>query len=216
MGTFGSRLSDYSPQMEAFESSPTPRFASAPGGVFSEDEETELASELLELVDEQELDHFLGDLIKKAGSAIGSFVKSPAIKAIGGVLKGVAKTALPIAGSALGGIVGGPVGAMLGGNLASMAGSALGLELEGLSPEDREFEAARQFVRFASATVKNALEAPPGADPQAAAYDAAVQAAQVHAPGLMNIGVESANRPGRRRGMGRWIRHGGKIILLGV
>jgi len=216
METFGSRLSDYSPQMEAFDSLSAPHFASAPGSVFNEDEETELASELLELVDEQELDHFLGSLIKKAGSAIGSFVKSPAIKAIGGVLKGVAKTALPIAGSALGGIVGGPVGAMLGSNLASMAGSALGLELEGLSPEDREFEAARQFVRFASATVKNALEAPPGSDPEAAAYDAAVKAARAHAPGLMNIGVENAPGQAGRRGTGRWIRQGGKIILLGV
>ena len=49
-----------------------------------------------------------------------------------------------MAGSALGGMVGGPLGAQLGGSLANMAGSALGLELEGLSNEDREFEAAKQ------------------------------------------------------------------------
>lgn len=56
---------------------------------------------------------------------------------------------------------------MIGSNLASVAGSALGLELEGLSPEDREFEAAKQFVRFAGQTVSNARQADPRAEPEA-------------------------------------------------
>jgi len=210
MSSFANPLTEYTPQSEAFDSS-AQMYVAPPSGVFSEDEELELASELLELVDEQELDQFLGDLINKAGKAIGSFVKSPTGRAIGGVLKGVAKTALPIAGGALGGFVGGPIGAMLGSNLASMAGSALGLELEGLSPEDREFEAARQFVRFAGAAVKNALAVPPGADPAAAAHQAAVDAARALAPGLMNISAESA-----LTNEGRWIRRGDKIILLGA
>jgi len=214
MSSFADRLTDYSPQLEAFDSS-AQIYAAPPGGVFSEDEELELTSELLELVDEEELDHFLGNLINKAGRAIGNFVKSPTGRAIGGVLKGVAKTALPIAGGALGGLVGGPVGAMLGSNLASMAGSALGLELEGLSPEDQEFEAARQFVRFAGATVKNALEAPPGAAPTAVAHQAALEAARAYAPGLMNVGENTAHPNGKRR-CGRWVRHGNKIILLGA
>jgi len=216
MNTFASSLTEYSPQMEAFDSIPEMQFGASSSGVFSEDEEVELASELLEVVDEQELDHFLGDLIKKAGSAIGSFVKSSAGKAIGGVLKGVVKTALPIAGGALGGLVGGPIGATLGSKLASTAGSALGLELEGLSPEDREFEAARQFVRFASATVKNALEAPSGVDPATAAYHGATEAARAHAPGLMNIGNQGRHVTEGRRETGRWVRNRGKIILLGV
>lgn len=124
----------------------------------------------------------------------------------------MAKTALPIAGGALGGLVGGPVGAALGSNLASMAGSALGLELEGLSPEDGEFEAARQFVRFAGETVKNALKAPRDADPRALANESAVEAARAQAPGLMNI---EAGNAGTRRGCpgtGRWIRRRGNIV----
>ena len=120
----------------------------------------ELAAELLEVTNEQELDHFLGDLIKKAGSAVGQFVSSPVGQAIGGVLKTAAKTALPIAGGALGAYVGGPLGARIGSGLASMAGQALGLELEGLSQEDREFQSARQFVRWAGDTAKNTLTAP--------------------------------------------------------
>ena len=54
---------------------------------------------LLGVANEEELDHFLGDLIKKAGRAVGKFVKSPVGKAIGGVLKTAAKTALPLAGT---------------------------------------------------------------------------------------------------------------------
>jgi hypothetical protein len=73
----------------------------------------------------------------------------------------LAKAALPIAGRALGAFVGGPVGGMFGGKPASAAGRMFGLEPEGLSAEDREFEAERGFVRFASAITKNALSAPP-------------------------------------------------------
>jgi hypothetical protein len=212
MSTFANPLTEYTPQMETFEFGGT-----SPGGVFSEDEEMELASELLELRDEQELDHFLGDIIKKVGGAIGGIVKSPIGRAIGGVLKGVAKTALPIAGGALGGVVGGPVGAMLGSNLASMAGGALGLELEGLSQEDREFEAARQFCRFAGAAVQNALQAPPDADPAAAAQAAAVESARIHAPGLMDIGERHRHHHRRHhRQTGRWFRRGDTIVLLEV
>jgi len=40
-----------------------------------------------------------------------------------------------------------------------MVGKALGLELEGLSLEDREFEGAKQFVKFAGETVKSAVSA---------------------------------------------------------
>ena len=128
------------------------------------------------------------------------------------------KTALPIAGGALGGLVGGPIGSMLGSNLAGMAGSALGLELEGLSPEDREFEATKQFVRFAGQAVKNALEAPPGTDPNASAHAAIMAAAAEHAPGLVNgqaskgSGPDGHNRPRT----GRWIRRHGKIVILGI
>jgi len=58
------------------------------GRIFNEQQEWELASELLEVGNEQEFEQFLGDLISKAGSAIGSFIKSDTGRAIGGVLKG--------------------------------------------------------------------------------------------------------------------------------
>src|SRR5450432_3603122 len=155
MRTYGNPLTDYSPEMESFAGEQ--EFESEGEGVFSEVQEMELASELLGVTNEQELEQFLGDLIKGAGSMLGKIVRSPVGKAIGGVLKGAAKVALPLAGGALGTFVGGPIGAQIGSSLGSMAGQALGLELEGLSPEDREFEASKQFIRFAGETVKNAL-----------------------------------------------------------
>jgi hypothetical protein len=224
MSSYANPLTDYSPQMEFSGgsggrhhhrrySNPTPQ-------VLSDSQEMELAAEFLDVANEEELEQFLGDLIGGIGSTLGKIVNSPIGKAVGGVLKDVAKTALPIAGGALGTFVGGPIGGMIGSNLASMAGSALGLELEGLSPEDREFEATRQFVRFAGQTVANALEAAPYADPEAVAHAAAVEAARVHAPGLMDIASrhEGRHHSGhhQRHHEGHWVRHGHRIILYGV
>lgn len=215
MSTYTNPLTDYSPQMEYGGGFPRKHHRRRQSsGVLSDSDEMELAAEFLDVADEAEMEQFLGDLVKGIGSALGKVVNSPIGQAVGGVLKNVAKTALPIAGGALGTFVGGPVGGMLGSSLASMAGSALGLELEGLSPEDQEFEATRQFIRFAAQTAANALQADPHADPEAVAHAAAVAAADVHAPGLMDIADGGWRQ--HHRSTGRWVRHGDKIILFGV
>ena len=188
-------------------------------GVLSESQELELAAELMEVNSEQELEQFLGDLIKKAGGAIGGLIKSPIGQALGGALKGVAKQVLPMAGQALGGAIGGPVGSQIGGQLASAAGSMFGLELEA---GEQEFEAAKTFVKIATEAVQNAASAPPGANPQAVAQAAVAQATQTHAPGLFGpdqggpYPPEMGGGGGRHAHSGRWVRHHGKIILLGV
>src|SRR6266508_4616896 len=92
----------------------------------------------------------------------------------------------------LGGYIGGPTGAKIGGQLASAAGQMFGLELEGLSSEDQEFEVAKGFVRFAGEAVKNATAAAAGADPRATATAAAVAAAKRHAPGLLSATAGAA------------------------
>lgn len=184
---------------------------------FDETEEMELAAQMLEITDEAELDQFLGNLIRKAGRAVGRFVKSPVGRTLGGILKGAAKKALPILGGAAGGFFGGPAGAAIGSKLAAGAGKLFGLELEGLSAEDQEFEVARRFVRFAGTAAKGATATPPTADPQAAARAAVVAAARRHAPGLLRGAAPAppavAGMPGRS---GRWVRRGRKIVLLGV
>ena len=181
----------------------------------SEMQEMELASELLEVTSQQELEQFLGDVFKAAGQAVGSFVRSDTGRALGGILsdslRDAAKQALPGVGQALGDAAGGA--GDLGAQAGSAVGSVLGLELEGLSAEDREFEAARQLVRFVGSAAGLAAGAPSQVAPAQAAQSAARQAAQVYAPGLV------PRLQGRSTGLwprgGRWVRRGRTIVLYG-
>lgn len=202
-------LIDYAPQTETLGAGAFREEALAESEdaetVFSEAEEMELASELLDVQSEQELDRFLGDLIKRAGRAAGAFIRSPTGQALGGILKGAAKRTLPIAGRALGGYLGGAQGAQLGAQAAAAAGRIFGLELEGLSPEDRDFEIAKSFVRFAGETVRTAVTARGAAPPRAVARSAAAQAASRHAPGLLRSAAPPLT--------GRWFRRGRTIIV---
>ena len=207
---------EFNPEMTSYENEQFEFGQSEWGEVFNEGEVMELTAELLEITNEAELDRFLGDLIKRAGRAIGKVVKSPIGQAVGGVLKGVAKKALPIAGGALGAYFGGPLGAQIGSGLASAAGGALGLELETMNQEDREFEGGKQFVKFAADTVKSAAFAPPSVDPGSAAQTAATTAAQKYALNLLGPGsgsVAPSSVPGKGRS-GRWIRKGRNIIIV--
>jgi len=197
------------------------QFQTVTGEVFGETEQMELASEMLEISSEAELDRFLGNLINRAGQAVGKFVSSPEGKALGGVLKGAARQVLPAIGSAVGGYFGGGTGAQLGGQAASAAGRMFGLELEGLSSEDRAFELARRYVSFAGEAVKNLALAPSRPDPRAAVNAAAALAAQTHAPGLLQPRPQMGTQPSASSGLpighsGRWMRRGNKIVLYGI
>ncbi len=149
-----------------------------------ETHEMELATELLEVTNEAELENFLGNVFKAVGSTIGQFARSDTGRALTGMLRNAARDALPTLGGAIGNWVAPGRGAAIATQLAQQAGSLLGLELEGLSPPDQEFEAARQFVRFAGDAYANAAAAPRGAPPLAVAQQAAAAAAQRFAPGL--------------------------------
>ena len=215
---YGSELPGF--EAEQFEYAEA-EWATEGGSVLNEADEYELAMELLGVASEEELDQFLGSLIKKVAKGAGKLIRSPIGQAIGGVLKGVAKKALPLAGGALGGMVGGPLGAKIGSGLASAAGGALGLEGESMAQEDQEFAGAKQFVRLAADTVNKAAAASPAADPRAVAQSAAISAARQLAPGLLKkIGGESgtggmAGATGRGQ-TGRWTRHGNRIVLHGA
>ena len=191
-------------------------------------EEMELAAELLEITDEAELDQFLGK--------IGKFFKSGLGRKLGGILKGVVKTALPTIGGAIGSFVAPGVGTAIGSKLGSAAGGLFGLELEGLSPQDQEYEVARRFVRLAKSAAQRAQQLQSMFPPDSAARKAVLDAARKHAPGLLQAlgGIQSAlggfqfeaapqggmvphNGGGAQSGRsGRWIRRGRKIVLLGV
>jgi uncharacterized protein (DUF697 family) len=174
-------------------------------GPLTELQEMEAATELLEVTNEAELEQFLGGLLKKAASGVGSFMKSGVGKALGGVLKNVAQKALPLAGGALGSMLLPGVGGVLGSKLGSMASKMFEVELEGMNEQEAEFEVARRYVRLAASAARNAALAPPTAPPQAVARAAVVAAARQHAPGLVRgtpyevSGERRGGYPGRRR-----------------
>lgn len=200
-----------------FEDAEAPLFGEAEEG-FGEMDETDPASELLDVQSEEELDQFIGDVIRRAGQAI----RSPAGRAIGGLLKKAARQALPGIGAVLGGQLGGARGAATGRQMASAAGRLFGLELEGLSGEDQEYEIARRFVRLSDATARNLpAQLQRTRNPAAAARAAFATAARRHAPGLLR--PQPAPMPGAgaapastRPQSGRWVRRGNKIVVIGL
>lgn len=215
MTTFNGTYMEYEPEYEDenFETDEFEWEAEAENGVFNEAELMELAEELLTVNSEAELDQFLGKMFSKAGRAIGKFARSSTGRALGGVLKTVAKNALPLAGGAIGTFVGGPLGTAIGSGLASAAGNALGLEAEMMDAEDREFEGAKQFVKLAGDAIKTTAAAPPNANPLAVAQSAVAAAVQKHAPNLQTPSVKPRSGSSGRNS-GRWVRKGKNVIVI--
>jgi uncharacterized protein (DUF697 family) len=172
-------------------------------GPLTEMQEMEAATELLEVTNEAELEQFLGGLFKKVASGVGSFMKSGTGRALGGILKNVAKKALPMVGGALGSMVAPGVGTALGSKLGSMASKMFEVELEAMNEQEAEFEVARRYVRLAASSARNAALAPPTAPPQAVARAAVVAAARNHAPGLVRGTPYQAPGGGRPTGRQR-------------
>ena len=183
----------------------------------------ELAAELLEARDDEELEEFFGKLLKRAAKAAGRFAKSSlggaVLPALMPVLKRVAKTALPAIGTGVGNFLMPGVGGALGARVASTAGQMLGLELEGMSPQDQEFEVAKRVVQLSNTAAQEALKGGAGGPPAVVARDAVLAAARRHAPGLVGrFGYGRRWRGGTvgRAQSGRWVRRGSRIILLGL
>ena len=188
----------------------------------SDHRELELATELLEVSSEQELEQFLGDLMTSAGSAARRFVNSPTGQALGDVLKDAARKALPVVGKAIGDYVSpGGGGGDWGQRLGNAASQLFEMELEGLSSEDQEFELARRYVQFATAATRAAANrAASGAPPRVVARAAASHAARRYAPGLLGLidptGVGLAapvNGASHAPATGRWVRRGRVVTV---
>ena len=125
---------------------------------------------------------------------------------------------MPIAGKAVGTTFGGPLGGMAGGMAGAQATQLFGLELEGMSYEDQEFEVAKRFVRMAGDTVKTAAKLEGRMPPDKAANTAFKTAARKHAPGLLKPARRkaAAHRRSRVTDTGRWMRYGNRIVLFGL
>lgn len=195
-----------------------PGKGSAPA-VFSKDEELQLAMELLAVGSEEELEQFLGNVLKSAWQGVktaGSTLAKVA-KPLGGALKAVARTALPFVGGALGSMIPIPgVGTALGAALGRAAGNALELELEmeleaeaeaeAGAPADRELEMARRFVRIAGQAARLASEG----DGSARAVESALTRA-LHQQ-LPHFRPAAPQQEGES---GRWRRRGKRIVVMG-
>jgi hypothetical protein len=184
-----------------------------PGGTydrpFSESELDELALELLQVRDEQELDQFLGALLSKAASAIGKFVRSPAGNALKGILKNAISSAVPV----LGGVVSSLIPS---GGAGSEVGFAIKneLEFEGVPAENRDVEAAKKVIEVGGTAAQQVAAMPPNAPPQAA-VDAVQSAAQQQGipPGPP---APSGNAPDSGATSGQWYRRGRTIVIVGL
>lgn len=189
------------------------------GAPFSEEEEAEMAFELLSVQSPEEMDEFLGKLIKKASKGIRSLKKNP-FKFVKRNLRKVARYALPVAGRTVGNFFGGPIGGKLGGKFGKLASRFFEIEMEGLSPEDQEFEIARRFVRLGGATARAAMRNARRMSPAQAARRGLRQAARRHAPGMLK--PRRSNRKNSRgvsggaKSSGRWIRKGDRILIMGL
>jgi hypothetical protein len=183
----------------------------------SEAQEVELASGLLEVASEQELEQFLGDVARAVGGAAMRVARSDTGRQLGGILKdtlrSAARQALPVVGRAIGGAVD-PSYADFGGRAGTAVGDLLGLEFEGLSRQDQEFESARQLTRFVATALRQAALAPRGAPPAGVARTAVARAARLYLPGYY---PRLRGRSGRSWGRsGRWVRRGRTIVLYGM
>ena len=136
------------------------------------------AAQLLDVTNEAELEGFLGRLVDSVVRRVGGRVPAATRRALMAVLRRTAERTLPTLTTALGDPLGPPAG--VGPSAAETAARVYGLELEGMSAEDRDYEIARQFLRFAQAVAARAARAP------AAGVDAAVAGASRElAPGLL-------------------------------
>jgi hypothetical protein len=207
------RLIAYDPELEMFEGEEEqPRRSGH--RVLSDTAEMSFAADLLEIRDEAELKQCLRHLARHVARSVGARLSSPQADAISDVLAGAMKRALRHIGTTSR-THPASFGSTIGSRLASLPSSQLGLELEGLSSEDREFETVRRLVRFAAEAVKNAI-ARQSRGPVAAAWAGACAAARVYAPGLLRALERQRtgeHLPSAER-LGRWIRRGDNVVVL--
>lgn len=207
-------LLEYRPELEFL-----PPVAQRRGAAAGADRSLALAAELLEVAGEDELDAFLSGVIDQARAAGRAVLAAPQAQALKQALlpglRQALRAGLPLGRAPLAGPVIDALGRQGASALKQHAARVFGLELEGLSPEDKEFELAQRVVRFADSAARSAAAQlaaagplPPrrGAQQAAQAAQAALtQAAQRYAPGLLAPQARNA---------GRWQRHGSRIVLF--
>jgi hypothetical protein len=191
-----------------------------------EQRELEQALELLSVQTDRELEQFLGDMIGGIGRglrAAGSFAANNIVPVLGPALKQIAKSALPIAGGALGSLIPLPgVGTALGSALGGVVANALESETAALSAEVSDLERARRFIAIARDAIRDSALAHDSRSPEAAARAALAKAVATHLPSaasaaatvLAKVTPESSTPATEQSGT--WHRHGTHIVVMGA
>jgi hypothetical protein len=150
--------------------------AVSPRGVSRELEELDFASHLLEARTEPQIAALVAHLLDRTDTALGRRIDPqtraqllPRLTQIGRVVR----TALSRS--------------RWGAGTPNSVETIFGTELEGLSPEDQEFETARRTVRLMMMISRRAALAPQDAAPEAAVSQAERLAARHLAPGLSRV-----------------------------
>ena len=189
------------------------------GAELTEAQELALASEVLEISNEEELEQFLGDLWNATKAAASKAYNSDVVKAAIPGLKAVGVAVLPKAAGWLANRYAPGTGDMASAGVQAAVDQWLKEELEGLSGEDREFETARRYVRFVDDTFRRAAQTPDRVSPPVAAQVVLRDAAREHVPGLVPFLVQLRNgSPVGGSGVeaaasGSWTRQGSLIVI---
>jgi hypothetical protein len=187
------RLIDYNPEGYGTESEVLlfGRIPRQPTTGSDEVAELELASAFLDTGSLAELGALMNQVIRHASVKVGRPISSQLARALAPRLVRDASVIWGLLGTR--DII--PPGSQT--DLAAESAERIfGAELEGLSGEDQEFEAARLFVRFALEAARVAARAPPVHNPAIIAAIAERTAARRYAPGL--VGTVKPAYPGFR------------------
>lgn len=195
------RLLDYMPELDiAFPSGAAAPAAYASASAPEADAEMAYGAELLEasLGNGAGLAPFLAGLVARTGAAGRAALRLPLGRALMSALLRAATAVMPFSSK----------------TAQLRAAAIFGLELEGLSPEDKEYALARHFIRLARELIDSTLASGPTgpevgmAEAESRVQAALVQAARKHAPGLLHRAAQ------QEPAGGRWQRNGKRIVVL--
>jgi hypothetical protein len=181
-----STLLDFNPEAESLDEESFEASGLAPlteVSVLNEAQEMELASNLLDLRQESSLQRYIDHLISSVALHCGKQIAPEAARELSRLLGVTATKALSLLD---------PQHPMRTG---STVAQFFGLELEGLSREDQEFEAVKAFVRLVESAARRLINTPHGRSPRDAARRALAEAARRHAPGLLAVAQATHPRP---------------------
>lgn len=207
-------LLGYSPDFDILEDAKgttlAPNRADRKAVVF-DTETTGKAAELLNAEGQPSFTALLGRLVRGTASASGRALDDAVANELVGLLQVAARHALPAMNA--------PGSTTLhAGTPSQRIGRFFGIELEGLSPEDQEFELARRFVQLTTEAVRQAALAPKHLPPAAVARRAAARAARRYAPGWTSPHAQAPTLLAPRASSsfaptGRRLRHGAGVAV---